>query len=405
MKILEVTGKIPSTKNKISIPLDGKNLILTGRNGSGKTFFLKNLFSKIQHVSDGGQTRDEVIQALRKSYQIYKLEHISNRTGPGIEVKQIIKHLRKADEELTVSLKDAKEFRASIKNSAAVLKFFEASRQSNISATRHIFGLSHAREAGLGMMHDNVSGMLEEHLISLANRRANLLTTKNDKAFIRINSFLVEFEENLKFLMEDNSTNLEYDLEKTAIKIHRTGKPSINLQSLSSGYSAIFSFYSELILRCEYLGIEPAQLGGIVFIDELEAHLHVSLQRLILPFLNRSFPNIQYIITTHSPFILTSTDNAVIFDLTSNEVVEEDISLYSYSAVMQGLLGTKPTSIVLDQTIRKLSYLLDSKDDNIDEIKNLASKLKDSLESLDTPSKIVYQLSVNKILERDSSDV
>ena len=45
-------------------------------------------------------------------------------------------------------------------------------------------------------------------------------------------------------------------------------------------------------------------LQGIVLIDEIETHLHVELQKKILPFLTNFFPNIQFVITTHSPFIL-----------------------------------------------------------------------------------------------------
>ena len=48
---------------------------------------------------------------------------------------------------------------------------------------------------------------------------------------------------------------------------------------------------------------------GIVLIDELETHLHIELQKKILPFLTEFFPNLQFLVTTHSPFILNSISN------------------------------------------------------------------------------------------------
>ncbi len=54
---------------------------------------------------------------------------------------------------------------------------------------------------------------------------------------------------------------------------------------------------------------------GIVLIDEPEAHLHVSLQKTILPFLIRFFPGLQFIVATHSPYVRDSISNVMVYDL------------------------------------------------------------------------------------------
>lgn len=46
-----------------------------------------------------------------------------------------------------------------------------------------------------------------------------------------------------------------------------------------------------------------------------ETHLHVELQKRALPFLTRIFPNVQFVVTTHSPFVVTSLSNAVVYSL------------------------------------------------------------------------------------------
>lgn len=97
-------------------------------------------------------------------------------------------------------------------------------------------------------------------------------------------------------------------------------------------------------MSTESFGISPSELRGVALIDEIDAHLHVSLQRGIFPFLCNSFKNVQFIVTTHSPFIITSVHDAVIYDMTVPEQIGGDLSMYSYGAIVEGLLGVPPVS-------------------------------------------------------------
>ena len=67
---------------------------------------------------------------------------------------------------------------------------------------------------------------------------------------------------------------------------------------------------------------------GIVLIDEVETHLHLELQRQIMPLLTSVFPNIQFIVSTHSPFVLSSIKDAVAYDMERHEVIG-DLTDYS----------------------------------------------------------------------------
>ena len=73
-----------------------------------------------------------------------------------------------------------------------------------------------------------------------------------------------------------------------------------------------------------------------MLIDELETHLHVELQRKILPFLTEFFPRIQFIITTHSAYILNSISNACIYDL-EKQVRFTDFSSYSVDDIAEAI--------------------------------------------------------------------
>lgn len=80
------------------------------------------------------------------------------------------------------------------------------------------------------------------------------------------------------------------------------------LDSLSTGEIALFNIFSTIIRYADRLNINNSihfdDISGIVIIDEIELHLHSSLQRDVLPTLIKLFPKVQFIITTHSPLFL-----------------------------------------------------------------------------------------------------
>ena len=73
----------------------------------------------------------------------------------------------------------------------------------------------------------------------------------------------------------------------------------------------------------------------VVTIDEPESHLHPSMQRELLPNLFKAFPKTQFIIATHSPFIVTSSPQSRVYALTFNEQKRVD-SLFLETAELSG---------------------------------------------------------------------
>ena len=86
------------------------------------------------------------------------------------------------------------------------------------------------------------------------------------------------------------------------------------------------------------------QATGVVLIDELDMHLHPKWQWNALSALNEVFPKIQFIIATHSPIVISSSQNGQIISLDSeqNVLYLEDAFAYSITDVLelrQGALG------------------------------------------------------------------
>lgn len=87
----------------------------------------------------------------------------------------------------------------------------------------------------------------------------------------------------------------------------RKGRERFELSQLSDGERAFIAVIADLVRRLSLANPEldnPLEGHGIVLIDEIELHLHPQWQRTIVETLRETFPNIQFVATTHSPFIL-----------------------------------------------------------------------------------------------------
>lgn len=75
--------------------------------------------------------------------------------------------------------------------------------------------------------------------------------------------------------------------------------------NLSSGESSLLCLFGELLRQSDNVknNIELHEVTGIVLVDEVDKHLHIKLQKEVLPLLLEMFPNVQFILSSHSPFL------------------------------------------------------------------------------------------------------
>lgn len=404
LHIQKIRGQIPDSGMQLDIPLNGKTLIITGSNGAGKTWFIRQLNSILPHKL---MMLDPPWPAVED-----ELNNLIEKGDPGgtgdlhYEYIRRVEFLRAQLKQYSSNIYLDVAFDAPIPGHQAVM-FFEADRKSSISPASSISSVEKSKEQWRGSIElNNLGASLEQHLANLKSRAAIVARYEDNEAYAQnIDKWFDSQELNLKLLMEDETTKLVYDSKKDTFTITRQGKRDTTFQNLSSGYSSVFSIYGEILMRTEVLDISPAEFEAIAFIDEIETHLHVSLQRLILPFFKNAFPKVQFIVTTHSPFIITSTTDAVVYDISNNSVVDADLSLYTYSAVMKGIMHTKPTSIVLEEVVRKISTIINS-----DKIDTLAlrielNKLNNFYEFLDSRTKTFYQLGEKALHDSEAGNV
>ncbi|WP_313255015.1 retron Ec78 anti-phage system effector ATPase PtuA [Empedobacter sp.] len=113
---------------------------------------------------------------------------------------------------------------------------------------------------------------------------------------------------------------------RTQIYFHLSDGNIVSSKQLSHGQKVTYSLIGDICLRLLLLNPNlknPLKGQGIILIDELELHLHPKWQQRILVSLRNTFPNIQFIVSTHSPQILSTIDKKHIRILEENDSIIE----------------------------------------------------------------------------------
>jgi predicted ATP-binding protein involved in virulence len=115
-------------------------------------------------------------------------------------------------------------------------------------------------------------------------------------------------------LEEEGWTQFAYSYDYEELSMFHPDHGRLAVSQMSDGVRGVVSLVADLAFRCMRLnspfGEEAIiQTKGIVLIDEVDQHLHPGWQQRILRAIRRAFPNIQFIVTTHSPEVLTTVES------------------------------------------------------------------------------------------------
>ena len=120
-------------------------------------------------------------------------------------------------------------------------------------------------------------------------------------------------------------SDFQYNFDYDELVMFHKDHGYLPISLLSDGVRAMVSLVADLAWRCTklnaHLGDDAAsKTPGIVLIDEIDLHLHPSWQQKVIGVLQNTFKNIQFIITTHSPQVLTTVNNKSIRIITENNI-------------------------------------------------------------------------------------
>ncbi len=308
-----------------------KHLILTGKNGSGKTSVIDHIWVLLinaifpwESEIDLSNKNVELNVSIEKNSLTAKYGEILKWYFPAVRNLKVVKSEGVKDE-VTKKVEDFEKFLAKKRTEQAFLSF----------------------------------------------------ERENAKEVKLISDWFDKLESSLCFLFEDESLKLISKRTEDKLNFYLTSdhREEFDFNTLSSGYSSILYILFDMMQQMQNEGGSfDYTKEGIALIDEVEAHLHISLQKKILPFLTGFFPNVQFIVTTHSPFILQSLKKAVIFDLETQKRYE-DFSNYSSESILETFYDMDKFGDLMKLDMSKYEDLLNSVNgQNKDEILEMRKK-------------------------------
>ncbi len=196
------------------------------------------------------------------------------------------------------------------------------------------------------------------------------LYNNEEKYLTEIRRCLVKFSQSLE------NADPNFDFELSDITVVARGKKEVvvlkfkngmqsDFATLPAGYRRAFSMAFDLANRAFLLNgnCDPE---GIAFVDEIDLHLHPSLAQEILERLQNTFPRMQFIVSTHSPLVLSNFkqdgENHIVYNLKRDEDFATSIQKIDYSygidynSLLVDLMGTKVRNSVLKKYIDDFLY-------------------------------------------------
>lgn len=421
MKLLDITFKNFRNFEEYRVSLGRKVTVFIGRNGMGKTTILDGVVQAISFIFSK-QRDTQQYEFIRSTDQGVKSFRVTDpRYGNGdycypLSI-DICGEISSDDETTPLSWSFEQESKKSgLKDSKFRTAYHDFWRHYNTNEEKPVFAFF---SDGFPHRDTNISSTMKEKLKSgnplpasdgyyqwdkeqscvniwkryfVQQWMNNRLNPDAEKAayVAAINAKLHEFS----LPLPDKSNTIDCPIEQLSVDYRdeeatliiefsdHTKKP---FDLLPAGYLRIYSIVLDLASR-SYLLNKNTNPEGIVLIDEIDLHLHPSLEAEILPRLERSFPRVQLIVSTHSPVAVSSFDqgNCQNADYRLISLQRNDEGYYNqiignvygldYNSSLETIMGTRQQQKFSDDLIEAYLYWKEKDEAKADKIEQILSQ-------------------------------
>ncbi len=226
---------------------------------------------------------------------------------------------------------------------------------------------------------ENESGISEDLLSQLRQlfetnqdvwqRLNELNASAKDRQLTAVRTAIRQFMPHLDNLRVRRKPRLHMAIDKNS--------ETLNVAQLSQGEKSLMALVGDIARRLAMLNPaleNPLTGDGIILIDEVDLHLHPSWQRSLCDRLIATFPNCQFVLTTHSPLVISDCKDVLVYTLTNGEL-QELPSQYGQDANTV-LLDVMDTPIRNQEIDIRLNDLLDAiQNSNLAQAQQLLTEL------------------------------
>lgn len=343
-----------------------RHLLITGKNGSGKTTlldsiarYLENLVNRppvysLKSLNNTLRTAEGNLAYAQKKGNVEEEEQARST----IKEFNILKE--KIYGEVMLDFVDENAFKKSVKDGEIIIAYYRDYRNPHFiepkspelpdyDVNTHLMDDTKDNQFLKLLVHYKVQGAMEGFEGNGA--KANVISQWFDN-FIKV----------LRKLFNDEKLELKFNPRDYTFTMRDKHGKEFKFTQLPAGYRAALDIISGLILKMQSQGQVNLSLDqeGVVLIDEVETHLHLSMQKEIMPILTTVFPQIQFIVSTHSPFVLSSIEDAIAVDLERPKNIISDLTAYSYEALAEGYFGIVSSSSDIQDRLKELEKYIKS---------------------------------------------
>lgn len=306
---------------KLSIPtprLPNVNLLL-GNNGYGKTAMLRAIALAslgpavgdsgiyadrlVRHEPRSGRSKKNVQQPVEAVLEAFFTPHEQDRVGELGTLESLVKVIRKGDlEALEWVHADEKRWHPIYMSDSDAFFFvgYGATRRVENNERLDLAG----RQSSAFARAQRVKSLFEESysLIPL-NSWLPRFKLENKGRYTQVVHLINRLMGKGHYTFSGTMCEREYEFERGGLRIP--------FPAMSDGYRAYLGWIGDLLyhvcITCPR-GKKLVENKGIVMVDEIDLHLHPQWQLTVLPTLAKALPNIQFIVTSHSPLIVGSLE-------------------------------------------------------------------------------------------------
>ncbi len=366
----------------MKLQLNGKNTVIFGVNGTGKTSILKSINLLYANIINQIVNRKELKQNLNIELDDIKYGKTQTKLEADFFIEnQLISYNR------TMIRKSGKRSQdlESLKILASIFqdKYVSDEKQENIPIfvnygtnrlvldipirirTKHQFDIYAAFDKAIENRID-----FRTFFEWFRNQEDYENECKVQNADLQFTDKALDSVKKAMLVMLDGCTNLRVARKpRLEMKVDKNGV-GLNVSQLSDGEKCTMALFGDLARRLTIANpnLDNPLLGeGVVLIDEIELHMHPFWQRNVVGKLRETFPNIQFIITTHSPIVLSEIDDEFnIYFLQNKEASSEVIEFkrldgFDANYILEEFMGTKSMNSKTETLISDIYRLINGR--------------------------------------------
>lgn len=391
---------------------DSKFTLLVGENATGKTTILDGIATSLggflQGFNNIKSSKPNIKDSdIRAKYIVDDSGIISNLNTPTeLEVVFDINNKNISWKRTKKNIKSNTYF--SKKDNFEILSFIEILEQDMVKENRLILPIFSYHGTGRLWEQKQKKASKMENLQRIDGYNDSLEAKSNYRNFLswfeKLSRHSFEINEKLpvlekikdiiKFTLEELTSkeikNVAY--REGDLEIYYMNRDVDRVGQLSDGYRNIIGLVTDIAYRICILNPKIKDniknTPGIVLIDEIDLHLHPKWQKQIIGILKELFPNVQFIVTSHSPFIIQSMKNKEIIKLDENSTLTANGTMMSIEDITENIMDLE----IPQMSQRKLDMLNAANEyfdilDKLEENKATDKEVKKYKEKLDELSK------------------